>query len=168
MISYETIITERLELAALTPRLMGLWVTDLPQLEKELNCSYQGEPMEGSFFNIVKGQLKITEMDPDNYLWHSFWLLIRRCDRVVVGSADFKDLPDEKGHTEIGYGLAAQFRHKGYMTEAVAAMCDWALKQDGVSHVIAETDQENLPSQRILKRCGFERYGNTEKMWWIL
>ncbi len=43
------------------------------------------------------------------------------------------------------------------MTEAVKAMCGWALKQNGVTSVIAETDLEGLASQKILKRCGFKK-----------
>ena len=44
------------------------------------------------------------------------------------------------------------------MTETVQAFCDWALKQDSVKHVIAETDVDGLSSQKILKRCGFKEY----------
>ena len=51
---------------------------------------------------------------------------IRKSDNVVVGSADFKNVPDEKGQVEIGYGLGKAFEHEGYMTEAVRAMCSWA------------------------------------------
>ncbi len=42
------------------------------------------------------------------------------------------------------------------MTEAVKAMCEWALKQKGVRNVIAETDLAGFASQRILECCGFK------------
>lgn len=45
---------------------------DIPNLEKDLNCSYPAEPMEGLFLKIVKGQLEKTEKNPNDYLWHSF------------------------------------------------------------------------------------------------
>ena len=69
---------------------------DIPNLEKDLNCSYPAEPMEGLFLKIVKGQLEKTEKNPNDYLWHSFWFLVRKSDRVVAGSADFKDIPNSK------------------------------------------------------------------------
>lgn len=78
--------------------------------------------MEGFFLEIVKGQLISTESDEENYLYHSFWLLIRKSDRIAVGSADFKDVPNKDGEVEIGYGLGKQFEHNGYMTEAIQAM----------------------------------------------
>ncbi|KAJ48722.1 acetyltransferase, partial [Clostridium tetanomorphum DSM 665] len=147
--------TERLELIPLTLNQLKLWIENIPELEKELDCSYKAESMEGFFLEIVKGQYEITQKDPNNYLWHSFFFLIRKDDRVVVGSADFKDIPNEKGEVEIGYGLGKQFEHNGYMTEAVKAMCEWALKQKGVRNVIAETDLDGFASQRILERCGY-------------
>ena len=72
---------------------------------------------------IVKGQLEKTEKNPDAYLWHSFWFLVRKSDRVVIGSADFKDIPNEAQEVEIGYGLGKDLENNWYMTEAVQAMC---------------------------------------------
>lgn len=160
--------TDRLELYPLTPHQLKLWIEDIPALEKELNCSYEAEPMEGFLLEIVKGQLKITENDSVNYAWHSFWLLIRKTDRVVVGSADFKDIPNANKEVEIGYGLGKEFEHNGYMTEAVQAMCKWAMHQENVSHVIAETDLDGFASQRVLKKCGFTESKRDETVWWRL
>ena len=41
---------------------------------------------------------------------------------------------------EIGYGLKEEYRHHGYMTEAVKAITEWALSQENVKQVKAETD----------------------------
>nr|WP_235828932.1 GNAT family N-acetyltransferase [Anaerosacchariphilus polymeriproducens] len=97
---------------------------------------------------------------------HQFWFLIRKTDRVVVGSADFKDIPNAAQEVEIGYGLGKKFEHNGYMTEVVQAMCDWAIEQENVLHIIAETETDGFASQRILQRCGFveEKCGDT--IWW--
>lgn len=160
--------TERLEITPLTPQQLKWWIEDISKLEHELNCSYKAEPMEGIFLQIVKEQLTATEKDPENYPWHSFWFLIRQSDRSVVGSADFKDIPNHIGEVEIGYGLGKEYEHNGYMTEAVQAMCKWALNQDNVSRVIAETDLDGTASQRILKRCGFKQYLKAETAWWKL
>lgn len=160
--------TERLELIPLTLNQLKLWIEDIPALEKELECSYKGELIEGFFLEILKGQYEITLKDPDNYVWHSFFFLIRKEDRVIVGSADFKDIPNENGEVEIGYGLGKEFEHNGYMTEAAKAMCDWALKQNGGKSVIAETELENFASQNILERCGFKEDKRGETIWWRL
>lgn len=158
--------TERLELIPLTAEQLGLWAEDLPALERELDCVYSGEPMEGFLRTIVAGQREITAKDPERWLWHSFWLLLRKQDRTVVGSADFKNVPGSGGEVELGYGLGGSHEHQGYMTEAVRAMAAWALEQPDVSAVTAETERENLASQRVLARCGFSLYRSGESLWW--
>lgn len=165
----KTIIeTQRLTLIPLDPEQLALWVTDIPRLEEALHCRYQAEPVEGLFKEIAAGQLEKVRKDRENYIWHTFWLLIRKSDQVVVGSADFKDVPNDKGQVEIGYGLGKAFEHNGYMTEAAAAMCHFALAQKGVKEIVAETDLDGCASQRILHRCGFTEYSRGETLWWRL
>lgn len=163
-----TLKTDRLYLIALTDKQLKLWIEDCSALEKELNCNYCAEPLEGVFLDIVKGQYEAVKKDRENYCYHSFWFLVRKSDRIVVGSADFKDVPNTNGEIEIGYGLGKAYEHNGYMTEAVKAMCEWAMKQKNVLHVIAETDIDGIASQSILKRCGFQKYKQEDTIWWKL
>lgn len=141
-------------------------IEDIFSFEKQFNCSYQAEPLKEFFLEIVQQQLSITELDSENYLWHSFWILLRKSDRVIVGLIDFKDLPNSNGEVEIGYGLGKPFEHNGYMTETVKAICKWAKKQKGVSHIIAETDIDGFASQKFLNNCGFIEYEHKETSWW--
>jgi RimJ/RimL family protein N-acetyltransferase len=43
--------------------------------------------------------------NPENYVYHSFWFIIRKEDKTVVGSMDFKNIPNKLKEIEIGYGL---------------------------------------------------------------
>lgn len=160
--------TERLELVALLPDQLRLWIENITVLERVLKCSYKAEPMEGVFLEIVKGQLEITEKNPNNYMWHSFWFLICKNNRVVVGCADFKNSPNSNHEVEIGYGLGKEHEHNGYMAEAVQALCNWAMNQENVSHIIAETELENFASQHVLQRCGFVKEKSKGTIWWKL
>lgn len=114
--------------------------------------------MKGLFREIVGGQVEKAQKDPENYLWHTFWFIVRKSDNCVVGLIDFKDVFNHDGEVEIGYGLGRDFKHNGYMTEAVQAFCDWALQQEGVKHIIAKTDVDGISSQKLLIRCGFKEY----------
>jgi RimJ/RimL family protein N-acetyltransferase len=158
----------RMYLVPLTAPQLKLWIEDIATLEKDMNCSYNAEPIDGIFLDIIKKQYEITVKDEANYLFHSFWFLVRKADRIVVGSADFKDLPDINGEVEIGYGLRKAHEHNRYMTEAVQAMCKWAMNQKSVTHVIAETEFDNPKSHNVLKRCGFVQYKHGETLWWKL
>lgn len=164
-----TLTTNRLELQLLSGDQLGLWTGDRPALEGALDCACGAEPMAGTFRTIVEGQAEKVRADPQNTVWTSFWLLIRRSDRMVVGSADFKNAPgDQSGAVEVGYGLEQEYEGCGYMTEAVRAMCAWALAQPGVAAVTAETERDNVRSQQVLTRCGFRPDGGAETLWWRL
>ncbi len=163
-------LTPRLSLFPLSPAQMQLWVHDLPALEAALGCTYRGEPLSGPFLQVVCAQASAAAAAGTNYMWHSFWLLMRRSDRSIVGSAVWKGAPDASGRVEIGYGLGQAFYHQGYMTEAVSELCRWALDQPAVTSVLAETDPlpQGAASQRVLKRCGFLPYPQKSGCWWCL
>lgn len=160
--------TKRLYLVLLTPHQSKLWTEELSTLEKELGCTYKAEAIDGDFRKIIVNQAEKAAKDPGNNLWHSFFLLVRKSDKIVVGSADYKHPPNEYGEVEIGYGLGREFEHMGYMTEAVKKMCEYALECPLVAVVIAETEMDNCASQRVLQRCGFKKFKEEETIWWQL
>ena len=158
--------SERLKFIVLTSKQLSLMANDIPSLEKELGVSYKGETVDSDYKRVLESAAKNVAEDPDNIVWRSVWLIVRKSDNTVVGSSDFKRVPDENGETEIGYGLSKEFEHNGYMTETVEFMCRFAGEQEGVKAVLAETVPQNLPSQNVLKRCGFELYKTKENLWW--
>lgn len=160
--------TPRLDLIPLTAGELDMLVYDLPALERKLGVRYRGEPIEGYFKKILTCQYAHVAADPENFIWRTFWLIVRREDGVVVGSSDFKSPPDSAGTVEIGYGLGEGFCHNGYMTETVRTMCRYAFSSNKVTRVIAATEIGNLPSMRVLTRCGFLAYRQDEYMWWYI
>src|SRR5574344_2312729 len=124
--------TERLKIIALKYEELNLLINDIEKLEKKLNCKYEATSIVGFFKEILNNQLQITCNDKENYEWHSFWLMIRKSDNIVVGMIDFKDVPNYKGEVEIGYGLGENFEKQGYMTETVKNVCNWAFQNKDV------------------------------------
>lgn len=59
----------------------------------------------------------------------------------------------------IGYVLARPHWGKGYMTEAVRAIVDWALHQPDIYRVFATCGVENLASARVMEKAGMTREG---------
>ena len=160
--------TERLKIYPLTPEQLRGWIYDVGTLEKTLGISYEADEATGEFAEILKGQLAVCESDRENYIWHTFWFIERKSDGVIVGSADFKSVPDDRGDVEIGYGLGESFFGRGYMTETVKALCGFAFGCDRVRRVIAETEVSNEKSHNVLRRCGFSEYYSGETLWWEL
>lgn len=160
--------TERLRIVPLTLPRLKLWVHDPAALEQELGCSDAAALMSGEFGQIVAGQYAAALNDRHNYLFYTFWLLIRCADDKAIGSACFKGRPNAAGEVEIGYGLAKAFGKQGYMTEAVRELCKWALMRPDVRHILAETDADNGASQRLLQKTGFRQYSTGATQWWRL
>ena len=98
---------------------------------------------------------------PDQWEWYAMWMIELK-DGTHVGELCFKGIT-ENGVTEIGYGIAADYRGRGYATEAVSALVGWALEQPGVMCVMAETDVSNLASRSVLDKAGFMPTGEVGK-----
>ena len=93
--------------------------------------------------------------EPEKRIWHILWFIELKSKKgTVVGDLSFKGLGAD-GMVELGYGLREGYCGNGYMTEAVKAITEWAVSQEGVSRVEAETAPENTASQRVLAKAGF-------------
>ncbi len=69
--------------------------------------------------------------------------------------------PDASGVVEIGYGLNQAVRGQGLATEATGALIEYLRTTDGISGITAETAVDNLASQRVLEKNGFQRTGTS-------
>jgi [ribosomal protein S5]-alanine N-acetyltransferase len=87
--------------------------------------------------------------------WPAGPLLIEsRTDRTLLGSTGLAFETPDRAST--GYVLARDARGLGYATEALAAVV--VLAQDlAVTRLYALCHPANLPSIRVLERCGFSR-----------
>jgi RimJ/RimL family protein N-acetyltransferase len=70
----------------------------------------------------------------------------------AVGAGKHDDLEE----TEIFYNLLPVERGNGYATEAVEKITEWAIKNYQIPYIIGTTGIENIKSQKILERCGYE------------
>jgi RimJ/RimL family protein N-acetyltransferase len=91
--------------------------------------------------------------------WAFGFSVIERASGIVVGDCGYKGPPDAQGCVEIAYGLAADYRGRGYATEAARALVAFAFEQDAVRLVRAHTLPEENASTRVLNKCGFSYLG---------
>ncbi|WP_443940050.1 GNAT family N-acetyltransferase [Pedobacter sp. MW01-1-1] len=90
--------------------------------------------------------------------------MISKPDSTVVGDICFVGEPDPNGEIEIGYGTYQPYRNKGYMTEAVGRILDWARTQEKVKAVFASTTKDNVASYSILEKNNFIHIGEVDDM----
>ncbi len=93
------------------------------------------------------------------------WLVT--LDDVVIGDCHTHGAADAEGDIEIGYGLAAPYRGRGYGTELVEAFSQWLFGQPGVRRVVARhVTAGNSASRRLLERAGFVLEREDEQHTW--
>lgn len=57
---------------------------------------------------------------------------------------------------EIFYGISNDHRNKGYSTQAAKGLIKYLLDNTNVEELIAIAQIRNLPSNKVIKKCGFE------------
>ena len=77
----------------------------------------------------------------------------------IVGSIGLRNATREAGSWEIGYGVRAGRRGRGYATEAARAVSRWALTEGGLRRVQLHARVDNVASLRAAERAGFHREG---------
>jgi [ribosomal protein S5]-alanine N-acetyltransferase len=85
-----------------------------------------------------------------------WWIHQIVVDGVVVGDIGFHGPPSSELAVEIGYSVVPAWRGRGVASRACALILQQAW-QDGADTVVAETDADNVISQMVLLRNGFQR-----------
>lgn len=63
---------------------------------------------------------------------------------------------------EVGWGIASDFRGKGYAVEAARASIDWSFATFEIDRIVHCIDRENLASQAVARRLGAKKDGEME------
>src|ERR1700675_3967640 len=72
---------------------------------------------------------------------------------------------------EVGWGIAREFRGKGYAVEAARAAIDWAFARFEIEQIIHCIDRENTASQGVARRlgavidCEIDLFGHVADSW---
>ncbi len=92
-----------------------------------------------------------------------FWAITLKESGSFIGSVCLWNFRLEEGRTEIGYELLPAFHGKGYASEAIRAVSQYAFSEIGFACVDALVDPKNMPSLQVLSRNGFSSCGITKR-----
>ena len=56
---------------------------------------------------------------------------------------------------ELGYAMSKEYRRRGYMSEAVNAVCNHLFQNEHIKRITLEILPDNLPSLGVARKCGF-------------
>ena len=160
--------TQRLKLLPLTLDQLRLYIADTYRLEQSMGLQKGSRILAEPVLSIVT-HFTIPRLQDPSYepLYHTLWMAVDRQKQQFVAEAKFKGEPDETGTIEIGYGTYPTLQRRGYMTEMVRGLLAWAGQQPDVRRVVADTEAENVASQKVLEKSGFQLFDQIEEMlWW--
>ena len=119
---------------------------------------YDAEPMS----DIAEAQELIEFYTcPEPRMQHR-WILVRKSDGEKLGTCGFHCWNPQGQKIETGYDLRKEYWSNGYMSEAMKAIIDFAEKCLGVSYIDAHIFTKNEKSIALVKKMGFDFYGETE------
>ncbi|HEY0937020.1 MAG TPA: GNAT family N-acetyltransferase [Trebonia sp.] len=90
-------------------------------------------------------------------------MLLDRASGQVVGSIGLFHADWEVRSAELGYGVRADQRGRGYATEALSAVTRWVLAEGGIQRAWLTANTDNVASVRVAEKAGFRREGTLRR-----
>jgi len=105
--------------------------------------------------------IKSTLTDKENYTW----VFVLKSENKVIGMGSIGPNKEMTGYWGMGYNLHYDYWNKGYCTEAMKAVIEFAYKELGVKKICSYHAVDNLASGRVMEKCGliFHHYGEYKK-----
>jgi len=112
---------------------------------------------------ISKKIIKMQNLNEDFHEWYTYWLIINKEELKGVGFIGFKGLPDANGYSEVGYSISSNYRKKGFMTEALETLINWAYGFQYSKGITAKVLKTNIGSIKVLTNCNFKLVSSTKQ-----
>lgn len=83
------------------------------------------------------------------------WAIELRETGRVIGTISIWNLNPDRGSGELGYGIVPGYQGRGLMKESLLRVVDYGFDVMDLKTLEAYTEKDNLPSLRLLEKCGF-------------
>ena len=157
--------TERLALRNLTPENTEEMLDYYIRNEEHLR---QYEPTRDSSFYTYEGQKEILTESFRQFIDGTSIDLGIFKDEKLIGKIKLSNIVyGILRNAFVGYSIDKVHQGKGYMKEALNTVCSYAFEEMGLHRLEASTLMDNSRSQGVLKACGFNELGISEKYLYI-
>ena len=116
-------------------------------------------PVEHYDDGVREWCLKALDADPSTP-WRLRYVVLRDANTLIGTCGAFRPDP---ATVVIGYSILPDYRRRGYASEAAQALIDFALAQDGVERVVADTYPELAASIGVMQKCGMTFIGSGDE-----
>jgi [ribosomal protein S5]-alanine N-acetyltransferase len=157
--------SERLELVSISPEFIDALLAERRR-DAETAATLKlpdGWPdrHDRGFLNFRLRQMRER---PETQEWFVYAVVLPEGERPMIGHAGFHGPPGVNAvkaadAVEVGYSVFEPYRRRGYATEVVRTLIDWASSEHGIRHFVASISPENEPSLALVRRLGFKHTG---------
>lgn len=84
------------------------------------------------------------------------WAICLAENERIIGTISLWNLNLEKDLAELGYGIFPEYRHNGYMHEALELAVRYGFDMMELKAIEAYTNHSNIPSKNVLKKMNFQ------------
>lgn len=120
--------------------------------------------------NVMKAGWRVHENIDESFTYirsaierQESWAIVLKENNKPIGVIELFDSNRHKGYKELEFIISDDFHNKGYATEAVKCVLDYAFSElelviVGVCHYLS-----NAQSKRVIEKCGFTYEGTLRK-----
>jgi ribosomal-protein-alanine N-acetyltransferase len=88
----------------------------------------------------------------------TFAVALRETDEIV-GTVSLLDISEKHARAELGYWTGVEYWGRGYCTEAVIGLTQFAKEHLGVTKIVARCSADNTASARVMEKAGLIKEG---------
>ena len=98
-----------------------------------------------------------------------FCLALKENDKLIgaIGYEAPFETPAGRIADPMGWFLLPEYQNRGYMTEAVKRLLEFAFLQDNCVRVVTACFKENIPTQKVMEKAGFRKEAEKLKAMWL-
>ncbi|WP_438434674.1 GNAT family N-acetyltransferase [Gorillibacterium sp. sgz500922] len=157
------LIGERIVLRPLTESDVGVWIHH--NLKNRDHFQAFTPAREESYYTeeVQLAWIRRSEQEIREDKQYPFGIFLKETGELIGSIQLFQIERRFMQRAMIGYSLDQDYEGKGYMTEAVRLLVEYAFRELKLHRVYAEAKPTNLGSIRVLEKAGFEREGIARK-----
>ncbi len=135
-------------------------------LDTDIQFIFEGlsHPDVIKYYGVSYDSLEATQ---DQVQWYTellekktgIWWALYDSDNNFVGAGGFNDVNAEHKKAEVGFWLLPQFWGKGYMSEAMPCICDYAFNEIGLHRIEGFVDHQNTNCKKAMNKLKFTLEG---------
>ena len=127
-------------------------------------------------FGVITNTIEESKKSMDNAIefnakkkGYRFGIALKETDNIIgaVGYDVPIITPAGKIADPIGWFIMSEHQNKGYMTEAIKRVLEFAFMQDNCVRVVTACFKENIPTQKVMAKVGFRKEAEKLKAMWL-